>query len=124
MRIHTVKKSIRSNHTIRFGSFQNSGTKQNAIVSGFLGSDKINYSEQQDITVGQSVHHHPRIKYNSIIRIKYNSTIRCCQKCVGTRLSCKVLFMETNQYGMGIYRQGKKYAMNMKQVSFIRRLKI
>ena len=34
MRIHTVKKGIRSNHTIRWGGYNNEGTKRNGIIYG------------------------------------------------------------------------------------------
>jgi hypothetical protein len=109
MRIHTVKKNIRSNHTIRFGGFGQAGTKRNGIVSGLCGSDKINeiieIIDDKKIIDGHSILPlHPRIKYNS--------TVRCCQKCGGTRFAYKAIFCETNQFGKGIYRPGKKYIQN------------
>jgi len=39
----------------------------------------------------------------------YDSHLHCCQMCGGLRFSCKALFQETNQYGKGFYRQGKKF---------------
>jgi len=41
--------------------------------------------------------------------IKYDSHLHCCQMCGGSRFSCKAVFHETNQYGKGVYRQGKKF---------------
>lgn len=41
--------------------------------------------------------------------IKYDSSLHCCQMCGGSRFSCKAIFCEKNQYGKGVYRQGKKF---------------
>ena len=135
MRIHTVKKNIRSNHTIRWAGYQQDGTKRNGIVNGRTFTHYMtNYSScattinnkkykkyfselSSDITSENSSSATSEefilnIEPSREQIIRYDSSVRCCQKCGGTRFACKAIFCETNQYGKGIYRQGKKYTQN------------
>jgi hypothetical protein len=130
MRIQTVKKGIRSNHTIRWAGY-GEGTKRNGVVNGFtyVGNvcqlqnvktkknkyakffpsnyfdNKIDTDDETDDDTDTIINITPT--KNDII--KYDSHLRCCQMCGGTRFSCKAVFCEQNQYGKGIYRQGKKF---------------
>lgn len=129
MRIQTVKKSIRSNHTIRWAGY-GEGTKRNGVINGkvFINHvcryenviyDKTTYKKylpsnyfvnsetdtdtNTDDTISIS------IKPSKHDIIKYDSHLHCCQMCGGSRFSCKAVFHEQNQYGKGVYRQGKKF---------------
>ena len=77
------KNGIRSNHTVRWNGYNNSGSIRN----------KITIAHHSEPDVQRSY--------------KLNSTIRCCQMCGGTRFSCKAIFNEPNQYGKGLYKPGK-----------------
>lgn len=135
MRIHTVKKNIRSNHTIRWGGFCQDGTKRNGIVDGMRFIHYMTDYSSVATTINNKKYKKdfPLISSNNednndvdnnddkfILNIepsrnqiiRYDSTVKCCQKCGGTRFACKAVFCETNQFGKGIYRQGKKYRDN------------
>jgi hypothetical protein len=141
MRIQTVKKGIRSNHTIRWAGY-GEGTKRNGVINGrgfinnacrdgnviyikntykkyfpstyfskhtqfdeFDESYESDKSDEFDESDDKIINITPR-KYEII---KYDSHLRCCQMCGGSRFSCKAVFHEQNQYGKGVYRQGKKF---------------
>lgn len=137
MRIHTVKKSIRSNHTIRWAGYHCEGTKRNSIVDGKRFTHYMTDCSSSATTIinDKYTKYFPLISSNvkdddvkdddvdddkfildikpfSEHIIKYDSTVRICQKCGGKRFACKAVFCETNQFGKGIYREGKKYKEN------------
>lgn len=129
MHIHTVKKGIRSNHTIRWGGHNHEGTNRNGIICGtrFVNDcvasiivDSDNETEHklpkkyakyfpQQITFNYDDSSTTRPEKRDII--KFDSNVHCCQMCGGSRFNCKVIFQETNQYGKGVYRT-KKYVIN------------
>jgi len=131
MRIDTVKKNLRTNHTVRWAGYQQPGTKRNGIIFAkyFIHNniDIFNSSNGQHkkyakyFPVKQADGETPdsetldnnqeNMKLN-MCSLKYDSTIRCCQMC-GGRFTCKALEHEANQYGKGIYRQKKKYLRNL-----------
>jgi hypothetical protein len=135
MRIDTVKKNLRTNHTVRWAGYHQTGTKRNRIVdaepfidhfihhydglcssSGFINKKYTEYFPVDDTNVSKSPDDYNiiEIKPKRCHIIKYDSHVRCCQMCGGTRYSCKALSYETNQYGKGVYHQGKKYKYNLK----------
>ncbi len=135
MRIHTVKKGIRSNHTIRWGGYNHKGTKRNGVICGtrFVNNciasiiiDSDNETEHK-LPKKYAKYFPQQITFNcddyddyddsSTTRpekrdiIKFDSHVHCCQMCGGSRFNCKAVFQETNQYGKGVYRT-KKYVVN------------
>ena len=129
MRIHTVKKNIRSNHTIRWAGYRQDGTKRNGIVNGKFfthymtdyasWATTINnakyYKYFSEISAGSESQDNKfilNIEPSNDHVIKYDSRVRCCQKCGGKRFNCKGIFHDANAFGKGIYRQGKKYDDN------------
>ena len=124
MRIDTVKKNLRTNHTVRWAGYEQPGTKRNGIVdacafihrmkglgasSGFVNKKYTDYFPVDDTNVSDMPDDYQiyEIKPSCDNIIKYDSSVRCCTKCGGTRYSCLGVFHETNQYGKGIYRQRK-----------------
>jgi len=125
MRIHTVKKGIRSNHTIRWGGYNQEGTKRNGIINGTFYVDKhmsniFTNTESDSVLPKKYAKYFPQEITSECVYtdssdtrpakhdvIKFDSTVRCCQMCGGTRFGCKALFQETNQYGKGCYTTKK-----------------
>ena len=127
MRIYPKKKNIRTNHTIRWGGYNQPGTKRNGIIwgktfiaefhglgksSGFINKKYIEYFPNDETNICDmpdfyEIYEIYEIKPRRGDIIKFDSHVRCCQKCGGTRYSCKGVRHETNQYGKGVYRDGK-----------------
>ena len=76
--------------------------------------DEFDESDKSDKSDDEIINITPR-KHDII---KYNSHLRCCQMCGGSRFSCKAVFREQNQYGKGVYRQGKMFKESPMNIYF------